>query len=204
MGALGPAPTEPLRAAADGWRDIDFVVARDVDAARPRAMVLLTPLGAGRVVVGAGSFRTMGSPACSASVLRCLKAGSGTAVVSGLSGTLQVATGILQPDGLCLAAVGSCIAVRAFMLDSYISFRTRGGEAICEKVEGGFMPERFMVPCNGHCVSVAHEGAAQTRTTFSLAKSMMSCFDARRSWKGKNVSQTCSVAAKSTRVVRIW
>jgi hypothetical protein len=39
------------------------------------------------------------------------------------------------------------IALRAFVADSCNSLSTRGGEEMWEKLEGGLMPERFMMPC---------------------------------------------------------
>lgn len=58
---------------------VDLGIAREVEAAMLRATADLTPLA---ILDGAGSLREAGSGACSASVLRCLKAGSGTVVVS--------------------------------------------------------------------------------------------------------------------------
>ena len=58
---------------------VDLGIAREVEAAMLRATADLTPLA---ILEGAGSLREAGSGACSASVLRCLKAGSGTVVVS--------------------------------------------------------------------------------------------------------------------------
>jgi hypothetical protein len=128
LGALGPAPTLPLWADAEGCLTVGLEMARDVDAAIPRATVLLTPFATGRVVVGAGSLREAGSAACSTSVFRSLEAGSGTEGISCLFESLAMGRGSLQPEGLCLAPVGGIIAPRAFTAESCISPRTRGGE----------------------------------------------------------------------------
>lgn len=51
--------------------------------------------------------------------------------------------------------VGSGIALRAFAAASCNSLRARGGDVIPEKVEGGFMPERFAMLYNGPRVRLA-------------------------------------------------
>jgi hypothetical protein len=101
------------------------------------------------ILDGGGSLREMGSPACSARVLRCLNAGSGTGRVSHLSGATGIGRGNVQPEGLCFA-VGIGIPLRAFAPASCNSPRARGGEeGMWEKVDGGLMPERFAIPYNG-------------------------------------------------------
>lgn len=130
--ALWEMPTLPPSAEAEGCRDVGFEASRDVDAAIPRAVMLLTPFGMGRDVVGAGIFRRMGSPAASTSVFRCFEAGSGTGKVSILHGSYCRKVGALQPEGLCLLDAGGSIALRAFMPDSCNSPSARccgGGEA---------------------------------------------------------------------------
>jgi hypothetical protein len=120
------------------------VVARDVDDARARAPVGLTPLA----TFGAGILRERGSPPCSANVFRNLEAGSGTAGVSDLFGSICTARGSLQPDGLCFAGGG--IVLRAFVPDSGNSLSAREGEVMWERFDGGLIPERcFIMPCNG-------------------------------------------------------
>lgn len=131
---------------AAGCLAVGFEVARDVDAASPRARVPLMPFD---VLGGGGILREIGSPACSASVFRCLNAGSGTGRVSDLSGATGMKRGSLQPEGLCLA-VGIGIPLRAFAPASCNSPRALGGgEVMWEKVDGGLMPERFAIPYNG-------------------------------------------------------
>ena len=146
MLALGAAPTLAPYADVDGFLTVGFESVRDVDAAMPRAavvvVVVLTPL---EILVGAGSRREGASAACSASVFRCLKAGSGTEMVSGLSGSMGIGRGNVQPEGLCLA-VGMGIALRALVPDSCNSPRARGGDDVMwEKVDGGLIPERFVI-----------------------------------------------------------
>ena len=121
-----------------------------MDAAIPRGAVVLTALA----TFGAGNRRVIGSPPCSASVFRCLNAGSGTRGVSESFGSIGMERGNVQPEGLCL--VGSGIALRAFAAASCNSLRARGGDVIPEKVvEGGFMPERFAMLYNGPRVRLA-------------------------------------------------
>lgn len=123
---------------------VGFVITRDVDAAMPRAaVVVLAPLA---ILDGAGILLEVGSATGSGSVLRCLKAGSGTVAVSERCACRDVARGGVQPDGLCLA-VGMGIALRTLVVDSCNSPRARGGDdGMWEKVDGGLIPERFVVP----------------------------------------------------------
>lgn len=112
-----------------------------MEAARPRAVVVFVPLA---ILDGAVSL-LVGSGAGSGNVLRCLKAGSGTAVVSEQCNIAGAAGGKVQPEGLCLA-VGMGIALRALVADSCSSLRARGGDDVMwEKVEGGLIPERFVI-----------------------------------------------------------
>lgn len=169
--ALGAPPTLPLRVEAAGCLAVGFVVARDVDAASPRGTMLLIPLD---ILDGGGFSREMGSPACSARVFRCLKAGSGTGVVSDLSGATDIGRGNIQPEGLCFA-VGIGIPLRALAPASCNSPRARvGDEVMLEKVEGGLMPERFVVPYTMVAKSDlrrARDGGI--RTVFSFAASII-------------------------------
>ena len=149
---MGAPPTLPLRVEAAGCLTVGFETARDVDAASPRATVLLIPLD---IFDGGGSRREMGSPACSARVFRCLNAGSGTGRVSDLSGATNIGRGNVQPEGLCFA-VGIGIPLRAFAPASCNSPRARvGDEVMVEKVDGGLMPERFVIPYNGREIRLA-------------------------------------------------
>jgi hypothetical protein len=93
-----------------------FGLIRDVEAAKPRAIVLLMLLATGRGFEGAASLRST-SPAFSANVF-LLKAGSGTAEVSDLLLPLLLCVTVLQPETLCLVAVGCASALREFILDS--------------------------------------------------------------------------------------
>lgn len=90
MAGLGAALTLLLYVDTDVFFTVDLGIARDVDAARPRAVVGLRPL---EILVGGGILLDGGSATGSVCVLRCLKAGSGTVVVSELCNCRGVARG---------------------------------------------------------------------------------------------------------------
>jgi hypothetical protein len=190
---LGAPPTLPLRVEAAGCLAVGFEVARDVDAASPRAKVLFIPFD---ILDGGGTLREMGSPACSARVFRCLNAGSGTGRVSDLSGATGMERGSLQPEGLCLA-VGIGIPLRAFAPASCNSPRALGGgDVMWEKVDGGLIPERFAMPYNGHEVRL--ERARDGNTYSVLVRSVHGQSIVPTSSEGNDSSKAYPGAAKST------
>lgn len=65
-------------------------------------------------------------------------------------GSLITSMGVLQPEGLCfmeVVVVGGGIA-RVFIPETSNSPRMLECDAIWEKSDGGFMPERFVKPYN--------------------------------------------------------
>ena len=121
-------------------------IARDVDAAKPRAAVVVVGLRPLVILEGGGILLEGGSATGSVCVLRCLKAGSGTVAVSELCSCRGVARGSIQPEGLCLA-VGIGIALRMLVVDSCSSPRARvGDDGMWEKVDGGLIPEGLVKP----------------------------------------------------------
>jgi hypothetical protein len=148
LGTRATGPTLPL----NDWVGACFAgllgFIRDVDAASPRPMALLTPLGTGRELGGTAGF-WLYSRAASASVFLCLKAGSGTDGVSGVLESPYIGTGGLQPEGLCLLAVGGSIALRAFVLDSCSSARgLLCDDSILGSCDGSFRPEGLEKACD--------------------------------------------------------
>lgn len=126
-------PTLPPRVDTEDILLVTFELRRDVEAAMgPRRLPFLTLPATGRVLEGAASLLT-GSAARSARVFLAFEAGSGTGVVSGLSGSPYAIVGSLQPEGLCFMVVVGCgRALRVFIPASWSSPRARGGEVICE------------------------------------------------------------------------